>query len=102
MNAKEPVRGLTPAMFAAASNRAAVLTLLAKNGADLKATSKVTDLAALSKDPAALREFTQGNPAPPGEPPAGGRNGPAPQAAGGRGGAAAAATRRPASIATIS
>ena len=86
VNAKEPVRGLTPAMFAAASNRAAVLALLAARGADLKATSKVTDLAALSKDPAALRDITFGNPAPPGEPPAGGRNGPAPQAAGGRGG----------------
>jgi uncharacterized protein len=86
VNAKEPVRELTAAMFAAASNRAAVLTLLAKSGADLKATSKVTDLAALSKDPAALRAFTQGNPPPPGEPPAGGRSGPAPQAAGGRGG----------------
>jgi uncharacterized protein len=87
VNATEPVRGLTPAMFAAASNRAAVLALLAANGADLKATSKVTDLAALSKDPAALRDITFGNPAPPGEPPAGGRSGPAPQAqAGGRGG----------------
>ena len=88
VNAKEPVRGLTPAMFAAASNRGAVLALLAAHGADLKATSKVTDLAALSKDPAALREFTVGNPPPPGEPPAGGRNGPAPAAAapGGRGG----------------
>jgi ankyrin repeat protein len=40
-------------MFAAASNRAAVIALLAASGADLKATSKVTDLAALSKDPAA-------------------------------------------------
>ena len=91
VNAREPVRGLTPAMFAAASNRAAVLTLLAKNGADLKATSKVTDLNALSKDPAALRDITFGNPPPPGEPPSGGRNGPAPQGApgggfGGRGG----------------
>ena len=86
VNAKEPVRGLTPAMFAAASNRAAVLALLAARGADLKATSKVTDLAALSKDPAALRDITFGNPAPPGEPPAGGRNGPAPQGAGGPGG----------------
>ncbi len=88
VNDKEPVRGLTPAMFAAASNRADVLTLLAKNGADLKATSKVTDLAALSKDPAALRDITFGNPAPPGEPPAGGR-GPTPPPAnnfGGRGG----------------
>ena len=86
VNAKEPVRGLTPAMFAAASNRAAVIALLAASGADLKATSKVTDLAALSKDPAALRDITFGNPSPPGEPPAGGRNGPAPQAPGGRGG----------------
>jgi ankyrin repeat protein len=89
VNAKEPVRGLTPAMFAAASNRAPVVTLLAKKGADLKATSKVTDLSALSRDPAALREIIFGNPPPPGEPPAGGRNGPAPQAApGGRGGRA--------------
>jgi uncharacterized protein len=82
VNAKESVRGLTPAMFAAASNRAAVLDLLAKKGADLEATSKVIDLAALSRDPAALREFTQGNPTPPGQEPQGGRNGPA---AGGRG-----------------
>jgi len=86
VNAKEPVRGLTPAMFAAASDRAAVLTLLAKNGADLKATSKVTDLSALSKDPAALRDITFGNPQPPGEPPAGGRNGVVPQGGGAPGG----------------
>jgi uncharacterized protein len=90
VNAKESVRSLTPAMFAAASNRGPILELLAKHGADLKATSKVTDLAALSRDPAALREFTQGNPPPPGEPPAGGRSGPAPAgapgAAAGRGG----------------
>jgi ankyrin repeat protein len=78
VNAKESVRGLTPAMFAAASNRAAVIDLLAKKGADLKATSKVTDLAALSRDPAALREFTQGNPTVPGQEPQGSRNGPAP------------------------
>ncbi|HKB12612.1 MAG TPA: ankyrin repeat domain-containing protein, partial [Vicinamibacterales bacterium] len=81
VNATESVRGLTPAMFAAASNRAAVLGLLAQQGADLKATSKVTDLAALSRDPAALREFTQGNPTVPGQEPQGGRSGPA----GGRG-----------------
>ena len=85
VNAKESVRHLTPAMFAAASNRAPVLELLAKRGADVKATSKVTDLAALSKDPAALRAFTQGNPAPPGEPPAAGRSGPASTGRGGRG-----------------
>jgi len=82
VNATESVRGLTPLMFAAASNRAAVLELLADNGADLEATSKVTDLAILSRDPAALREFTQGNPTPPGQEPQGGRNGPI----GGRGG----------------
>jgi uncharacterized protein len=82
VNARESIRGLTPAMFAAASNRAAVLELLSDNGADLQATSKVTDLAALSRDPAALREFTQGNPTPPGVEPQGSRNGPAP---GGRG-----------------
>ena len=88
VNAKESVRNLTAAMFAAASDRAPVLELLAKRGADLKATSKVTDLAALSKDPVALRELTQGNPSPPGEPPAGGRNGPGPAQTGpgGRGG----------------
>jgi uncharacterized protein len=85
VNAKESVRGLTPAMFAAASNRAAVIDLLAKKGADLKATSKVTDLAALSRDPAALREFTQGNPTVPGQEPQGSRNGPAPAGRGGRG-----------------
>jgi ankyrin repeat protein len=83
VNAKESVRGLTPAMFAAASNRAIALEILAKKSADLNATSKVTDLAALSRDPAALREFTQGNPAPPGEPPAAGRSGPAPASQGG-------------------
>src|SRR6185295_14224554 len=87
VNAKESVRHLTPAMFAAASNRGPVLALLAQRGADLAATSKVTDLAALSRDQAALREFTQGNPAPPGEPPAAGRSGPAPAGGpGGRGG----------------
>ena len=85
VNAKESVRGLTPAMFAAAANRAAVIDLLAKNGADLKATSKVTDLAGLSRDPAALREFTQGNPTVPGQEPQGSRNGPAPAGRGGRG-----------------
>jgi ankyrin repeat protein len=85
VNAKESVRGLTPAMFAAASNRAGVLELLAKRGADLKAASKVTDLAALSRDPAALREFTQGNPTVPGQEPQGSRNGPAPAGRGGRG-----------------
>ena len=44
------VRGQTPLMFAAASNRAAVIELLAATGADLKATSKVTDLASLTRE----------------------------------------------------
>jgi ankyrin repeat protein len=86
VNAKESTRGLTPSMFAAASNRAAVLAVLAAKGADLKATSTVTDLTALSRDPNALRAFTQGNPTPPGVEPQGGRSGPAPAAAGGPGG----------------
>jgi len=86
VNAKESVRQLTPALFAAASNRAAVLEVLAKHGADLKAASKVTDLTALSRDPNALRAFTQGNPVPPGVEPQGGRSGPGPGLAGGRGG----------------
>jgi uncharacterized protein len=84
VNAAESVRGLTPLMFAAASNRAAVLKMLADYGADLEATSKVTDLVALSRDPAALREFTQGNPPPPGQEPQGGRNGPAGRGRGGQ------------------
>jgi ankyrin repeat protein len=62
-----------------------VLAILAAKGADLKATSTVTDLTALSRDPNALRAFTQGNPTPPGVEPQSGRNGPAP-AQGGRGG----------------
>jgi ankyrin repeat protein len=87
VNAKESVRGLTPAMFAAASNRPAVLEILAKKGADLSAASKVTDLAALSQDPDALRAFTQGNPVPPGVEPGqvGSRSGPAPRAGGASG-----------------
>jgi ankyrin repeat protein len=81
IHAREPVRGLNAAMFAAASDRATVLELLAAHGADLKAVSKVVDLAALSKNPAALREFTVGNPTPPGVEPTANRNGPAPAAA---------------------
>ena len=102
VNAKEPVRGLTPVMFAAASNRAAVLALLAKNGADLKATSKVTDLAGAEqgsggaarvhvRQPGAARRAAGRRTQRPGA--AGGR-------AGGRGGRGNADRR--ASIATIS
>jgi uncharacterized protein len=89
VNAKDSLRGLTPAMFAAASDRAGVLAYLATKGADLKATSKVTDLAALSRDPAALRAFTTGNPQLTPEPAAGAPGtGGAPGAAAGRGAAA--------------
>jgi ankyrin repeat protein len=62
VNAKETLRGETAAMFAAASNRADVLTLLAKNGADLKQGTKVVDLVALSTG------FERGNPQAPAEP----------------------------------
>ncbi|HEY2150696.1 MAG TPA: ankyrin repeat domain-containing protein, partial [Vicinamibacterales bacterium] len=96
VNATESLRRLTPAMFAAASDRAAVLEYLAKKGADLKATSKVTDLAALSRDPAALRAFTTGNPQLAPEPAAGAPGGPA--AAAGRGAAPAAAPANAAAV----
>ena len=65
VNVVDGVRGLTAAMYAAASDRAAVLGALAAHGADLKKTSKVVDLEALSKDPAALMGIIFGNPAPP-------------------------------------
>ena len=63
-NAAESVRGETPLMFAAAADRTAVIDLLAQHGASVKATTKVIDLAALSKDPKASALFV-GNPAPP-------------------------------------
>ena len=50
VNAKDGVRAQTPLMYAAASNRAAVIELLASKGADLKATNKVSDLANLSRE----------------------------------------------------
>jgi len=65
VNSVDGVRGLTAAMYAAAADRAAVLDALAGHGADLKKTSKVVDLAALSKDPATLQGIIFGNPAPP-------------------------------------
>jgi len=69
VNLKEPVRGLNAAMFAAASNRAAVVTLLAAHKADLSAATKVVDLNGL--DRAKMGDVLFGNPAPP--PPAGGK-----------------------------
>ena len=50
VNAKDGVRAQTPLMYAAASNRAAVIELLASKGADLTATSKVSNLANLSRE----------------------------------------------------
>jgi uncharacterized protein len=89
VNAKESLRGETALMFAAASNRAAVIDLLAKRGADVKVSSKVLDLASLSRDDGSVAGVVRGNPAPvPGEePPAAQGAGRGGRAAGGSGGA---------------
>jgi ankyrin repeat protein len=50
VNGKDGVRQQTPLMYAAASNRAAVIEYLAAKGADLTATSKVSNLANLSRE----------------------------------------------------
>src|SRR4030095_15191070 len=68
-NAKDSVRGQTALMYAAASNRAEAIKLLASRGADLKATSKVTDLSALTREGMGFG----GNPQIPGAPAAGGQ-----------------------------
>ncbi len=65
VNAKDGVRAQTPLMYAAAANRADVITLLAAKGGDLKATSKVSDLANLSREGLGFG----GNPQAPGAPP---------------------------------
>jgi ankyrin repeat protein len=62
VNAKDGVREQTPLMYAAAADRAAVIELLAAKGADLKATSKVTDLSSLTREGAGFG----GNPQVPG------------------------------------
>jgi len=64
LNAKDGVRLQTPLMYAAAANRADVITLLAGKGGDLKATSKVSDLANLSREGLGFG----GNPQAPGAP----------------------------------
>ena len=74
VNAKDGVRSQTPVMYAAAANRADVITLLASKGADLKATSKVSDLANLSREGLGFG----GNPLVPGAPPGGAAAGAAP------------------------
>ena len=88
VNAKESLRGTTAIMFAAAANRAPVITLLAQHGADLKQTTKVIDLVALSTD------FVRGNPPAPGQPAQGANGTPPAEGQGQRGqrGAAASAT----------
>ncbi len=68
VNAKDGVRSQTPLMYAAAANRADVIALLASKGGDLKATSKVSDLANLSREGLGFG----GNPQVPGAPAAGG------------------------------
>ena len=68
VNAKDGVRAQTPLMYAAAANRADVITLLAAKGGDLKATSKVSDLANLTREGLGFG----GNPAAPGAPGPGG------------------------------
>jgi ankyrin repeat protein len=62
INGRDGVRWQTPVMYAAANNRAAVIELLASKGADLTLTSKVSDLANLSREGAGFG----GNPQVPG------------------------------------
>jgi uncharacterized protein len=64
VNGQDGVRQQTPLMYAAASNRAAVIELLAARGADLTATSKVSNLANLSREGLGFG----GNPQVPGAP----------------------------------
>ena len=63
VNARETVRGLTAAMFAAAANHAAVITALGKAGADLSATSDPLDLKVI--DRTKFKGVLFGNPEPP-------------------------------------
>src|SRR5512141_3196555 len=81
-------------MFAAASDRAAVIDLLASRGADIKATTNTIDLNAAGRANAAFAGVLFGNPAPPpaapgAQPAEGGRGG----RGGGRAGAAPTETR---------
>ena len=62
INGRDGVRWQTPVMYAAANNRAAVIELFASKGADLTLTSKVSDLANLSREGAGFG----GNPQVPG------------------------------------
>lgn len=91
VNAKDGVREQTPVMYAAASNRAAVIEYLASKSANLKQTNKVSDLSNLSREGSGFG----GNPAVPGAP-APGQGAPgAPAGPGGPGAPGAGAQRRP-------
>lgn len=90
VNAKEPVRGFTAVMFAAASNRAPVIELLARHGADVKATTSTIDLNNAGRANAAFAGILFGNPPPP--PTAGAEPGAA-DSRGGRAGSAPAVNR---------
>ena len=81
LNVKEPVRGLTAVMFAAASDRAPIVELLAKRGADVKTASSVIDLNNAGRNSAVFAGILFGNPAPP---PAAAGRGATPAAGGGR------------------
>jgi ankyrin repeat protein len=90
VDARESSRGETAMHFAAANDRTAVIQLLASYGADVAMTSKVVDLAKLSRDDGSVAGVFRGNPAPaPSEPapPTGTASAPAAAAGGGRGGA---------------
>jgi ankyrin repeat protein len=71
VNAVDGVRSQTPLMYAAAANRADVITLIAARGGDLKATSKVSDLANLSREGLGFGGNPQVPGGGPGAPPAG-------------------------------
>jgi ankyrin repeat protein len=72
-NGVESVRGLNALMFAAAADRAAVITLLASRGARVQDATKVIDLSSLSRGSGV--GFQGGNPPVPGAPPREGRQG---------------------------
>jgi uncharacterized protein len=87
LNAIEPLRGFNAVMFAAASDRAPVIDLLASRGADIKSATKTIDLNAAGRGNPAFAGLFFGTPAPP-PAPAG-----AQPAEGGRGRGSAAPAR---------
>ncbi|MEO8679542.1 MAG: ankyrin repeat domain-containing protein [Vicinamibacterales bacterium] len=107
VNAKDPVRGQTPLMYAAAANRAGVIEFLASHGADVRLSSKVIDLANLTREglgfggnpqivPSAAAPGAPGAPAAAAAGPGGpGRPPGAPGAPGGPGGRGGGAGQKP-------